>query len=175
MPATPARIVALCTALVALSVAPEAVAEQKREFIGSFGDWEAFYEGEGKSRLCYAASIPRKKVGKYRSRGDVQAFVTHSANGKIRDEVSVTTGYTYRKNSQPRISIGKSSYRLFVNGDTAWARDKKTDRALVRAMRRGRTMIVRGTSKRGTKTKDTYSLKGFTAAYNEIKTACGIK
>jgi hypothetical protein len=34
---------------------------------------------------------------------------------------------------------------------------------------------VRGTSTRGTKTTDTYSLSGFGAAVNAINTACGIK
>ena len=32
-----------------------------------------------------------------------------------------------------------------------------------------------GTSSRGTQTTDTYSLKGFTAAYKAINTACGVK
>jgi hypothetical protein len=33
-------------------------------------------------------------------------------------------------------------------------------------------MVVRGRSKRGTKTKDTYSLKGFTAGMKIIDKAC---
>ena len=33
-------------------------------------------------------------------------------------------------------------------------------------------MIVRGISSRGTNTKDTYSLKGFSAAYKAIKKVC---
>ena len=34
-------------------------------------------------------------------------------------------------------------------------------------------MIVQGTSSRGTKTTDTYSLIGFTKAYRAIADACG--
>jgi hypothetical protein len=34
---------------------------------------------------------------------------------------------------------------------------------------------VRGTSARGTKTTDTYSLAGFGAAITAINTACGVK
>ena len=44
--------------------------------------------------------------------------------------------------------------------------------ALVQSMIRGAKMVVRGTSWRGTKTTDTYSLKGFTAAYNKITETC---
>jgi len=64
---------------------------------------------------------------------------------------------------------------LFTSEGHAWARDTETDKAMVKAMMRGSTMIVKGTSWRGTKTTDTYSLKGFTAAYKESRTACGLK
>ena len=37
---------------------------------------------------------------------------------------------------------------------------------------KGSTMIFKGTSSRGTLTTDTYSLKGFTAAYRSLKTKC---
>ncbi len=36
-------------------------------------------------------------------------------------------------------------------------------------------MIVAGISSRGTLTTDTYSLNGFTAAYDAITRACGVK
>ncbi len=46
---------------------------------------------------------------------------------------------------------------------------------MVQAMRRGRKMVVRGLSTRGTKTVDTYQLAGFTAAHKAIGKACGVK
>ena len=42
-------------------------------------------------------------------------------------------------------------------------------------MAKGRQLIVTGYSSRGTKTTDTYSLAGFTAAYKAIGKACGVK
>ena len=42
----------------------------------------------------------------------------------------------------------------------------------VEAMKRGTEMVVRGISSRGTRTTDTYSLSGVTAAMNEIDKAC---
>jgi hypothetical protein len=41
-------------------------------------------------------------------------------------------------------------------------------------MIRGLEMVVRGTSSRGTATKDTYSLRGFTAAYEAARDACNL-
>jgi hypothetical protein len=43
---------------------------------------------------------------------------------------------------------------------------------MVKGMRAGNAMIMEGTSSRDTKTRDTYSLGGFTAAHNAINKAC---
>jgi hypothetical protein len=42
-------------------------------------------------------------------------------------------------------------------------------------MMKGTTMVVEGTSSRGSKTKDTYSLSGFGKMYQTISQACGVK
>jgi len=44
--------------------------------------------------------------------------------------------------------------------------------ALVKAMKRGNKLKVTGTSSRGNKTVDTYSLTGFTKAMQSIDKAC---
>ena len=59
--------------------------------------------------------------------------------------------------------------------ETAWAPDTTSDQRMVAAMKAGSVMVVQGTSARGTLTKDTYSLKGFTKAHSTISEACGIK
>ena len=46
------------------------------------------------------------------------------------------------------------------------------DKDIVAAMKRGSRMIINGTSFKGTKTKDTYSLSGFTSAYKAISNKC---
>ena len=59
-----------------------------------------------------------------------------------------------------------------TEGERAWPRDPRDDNKLVRAMKGGLNMVVTGRSTRGTKTTDTYSLLGFTAAMNAIDKAC---
>jgi len=73
------------------------------------------------------------------------------------------------------LAIDGQDFDLFTDGDSAWARDAETDRKLVQAMVRGNSMVVRGTSSRGTLTVDTYSLSGFTAARNAINKACKVR
>jgi hypothetical protein len=72
------------------------------------------------------------------------------------------------------VAIGDQSFELFTQGDGAWAKDKQADDALVKAMIKGLDMVVKGTSSRGTETIDTYSLSGFTKAYEAIGKACGL-
>lgn len=143
--------------------------------IGVFKDWTAHSEGKGKSRTCWIFSEPTKDEGKYKKRGRIYAIVTHRPSEKTKDQVQFTAGYTFKKGSPVKVVIGKKSFELFTNADTAWARDSRQDRALVRAMRAGSTMIVTGTSSRGTRTKDTYSLSGISAAHRAIGKACGVK
>ena len=57
--------------------------------------------------------------------------------------------------------------------DRAWAKDADDRQALVDAMRKGTSLVVQGTSARGTETTDTYSLMGFSKAYEAIGAACG--
>ena len=43
---------------------------------------------------------------------------------------------------------------------------------MIYAMKKGIKLIVTGVSTRGTKTVDTYTLTGFTAAYNKLTKDC---
>lgn len=151
-------------------------AAQDGGFIDTFDDWSAFADKENGKPLCYMASLPKKAEGNYEQRGDTYVMITHRPAEKTVGEVSVRAGYTYKEGSEveARIDSGQP-IALFTDGEFAWARDKDTDQAVVAAMKAGSTMIVTGTSSRGTLTTDTYSLKGFTAAYGAISKSCDVK
>ena len=157
-----------------LTTGPSPAPAQGIERLGDFGDWSAFQFTENGNKACYMASQPKKAAGDYKKRGDVYAIVTHRPAEKLRDEVSVLAGYAYKEGSTATLTIGDQSFELFTQGDGAWAKDKKGDDALVKAMIKGRDMVVKGTSSRGTETIDTYSLNGFSKAYAAIGKACGV-
>ena len=98
--------------------------------------------------------------------------MTNRKADNVRGEVSFEAGYTYKKNSTVKLAIGSQTFELFTSDGNAWAR-QGDDVKLVKAMKAGSKMVVRGTSSRGTATKDTYSLLGFTKAINAINKACG--
>ena len=166
-------VVCLVTVLVS-ALAAQPSRAQGIERIGDYGDWSAFQFSEDGNLACYMSSEPKKAKGKYKKRGDVFAIVTHRPAEKRFGEVSFIAGYSYQKDSWVEVKIGKQTFQLFTQDDGAWAPDAETDKKLVRAMRKGRTMVVTGTSTRGTLTTDTYSLSGFTKASRAIAKACGL-
>lgn len=163
------RLIVLAVVAAAL-LAFRPAAAQEAKHLGSFGDWEAFAAEAG--AYCYAGSKPTKQEGKYTTRGDAFLLVTNRPKEKSLDVVSVEAGYAYKEGSEATVTIAGQSFALFTSGGQAWARDAAGDAALVKAMRAGAAMIVVGSSSRGTRTTDTYSLKGFTAAHQAITKAC---
>ena len=141
--------------------------------LGQYGDWTAYSYKEGKNIVCYMASTPKKDEGKYQKRGDIYAIVTHRPAEKSYNVVNFVAGYNYKSGSKVSVKIGAKLFNnLFTNGTNAWAPDATTDKQIVEAMKKGQRMIVDGVSIKGTKTKDTYSLSGFSKAYQIISAKC---
>ncbi len=154
---------------------PAPVFAQKNASLGVFGDWDAYKETDGGKPVCYIGSQPKKATGKYKKRGDTYILITHRPAEKSFGVLSLKAGYTYQKTSETDVIIGDKTFKLFTDLGHAFAIDTKTDKALVAAMIKGAKMVVKGTSSRGTKTTDTYSLKGFSAAYKAIGKGCKVK
>lgn len=159
--------------VILLSSATIASASEPR-LIGTFGDWRAFTFTENGKKVCYMASQPKTAVGNYTRRGDVFALITHRPAEKTRDVFSYITGYPYKANSEVTLSANSRTFKLFTQDETAWAVDAEVDRAISAAIRGGSKMIVKGISKRGTKTTDTFSLSGSGKAYQKITKECGL-
>ena len=173
-PATiPARAVALA---LGLALATPALAQEPKP-VGTFGKWTAYTYKTKKGPVCYIVSQPEKsELSKKGAKRDPAFFlVTHRPGDKVRGEVSTIIGYPFRKNSLPTVTIDGKTFRLFAVGDGAWTDSPAMDRKIVAAMKKGRTMVVKGVSKRGTQSVDTYSLKGVTAALQKIDELCGYR
>jgi hypothetical protein len=156
--------------LLAIGLATAASA-QEPQVIGTFRDWKAYVYQSGSQKVCYMASAPKKAEGNYSARGKIWMLVTRRSPGP-KDVVSIIAGYNFGPDARVRVAVGDREFVLFTQGDTAWTMGEADDAALVAAMKAGVDMVVRGKSERGTDTKDTYSLLGFTAAYDAIGQAC---
>ena len=140
--------------------------------LAKFNDWTAFAEGEGKNLACMAVSKPKKAEGNYSRRGDIFAIVTHLPGQNKWNEFSIVAGYNFQPNSNPDVTIGDIKFQLFTSGSRAWSFSPSEDDKIVKFLKKSMKMKVVGTSSRGTITNDTYSLVGFSKAYQKINEAC---
>ncbi len=156
------------------SVLSIADAQTSPKIIGKFKSWTALKYKEKGKLVCFISSSPTKWSSKPKgvNRGDIYILVTHRPSFGTRDEVSVYVGYPLKKKSEAIAIIDGEKFRLFTDEKTAWARDSKTDKKLVKAMRSGNQLVINGVSSRGSKTRDIYSLLGFTSAHNTINRTC---
>lgn len=141
-------------------------------------DWSVFASNNPKQ--CWLVSTPKKSVNTKNgrvvevTRSKILLYVSFWPETNNRGEVSFTGGYPYNKNDVVDLNIDNKKFELFVpaEGEFAWAKDPVADKEIVAAMKVGVTAIVTGISKRGTQTKDTISLIGFTAALEDAEKRC---
>lgn len=159
---------ALCAVLAVFF----AVASAADKTLGTFNVWSAMTFDEDSEIVCMMWSQPEKSEGDYTRRGEIFVFVTHRPAGKEFNKVSFETGYTFKESSEVKVTIDAQTFTLYTDGSTAWGRNDGDDKRMVTAMRAGRQMTMEGVSSRGTQTRDSYSLSGFTAAHNAINKTC---
>lgn len=160
-------------AVLAVFFAMAASAQAQTPYsLGSYTDWNVWELNEGSQKICYIVSEPKKQAGTYTRRGKPAVLVTRRSVPVVTDEVSVQPGYTYLEGSSVDVAVGQSEFTLFTRGAHAWTKDSTEDQALIGVMKRGETMTVDGESSKNTTSSDTYSLLGFTKAYNAMVAAC---
>ncbi|MBL8685959.1 MAG: invasion associated locus B family protein [Alphaproteobacteria bacterium] len=146
--------------------------------LGKFDNWQAAsFEENGKTGCFMVSDAVKSEAveGSYSSRGRVYMMITHRPANNTLDTVTFFTGYPYKLNSEVTIQVDNGAkHILFTQDDKAWVKDANGDKILVDAMRRGKNLTVLGTSARNTKTRDTFSLTGFSKAYAAINTACNV-
>jgi hypothetical protein len=168
----PNMIRSIFTLMTSILVFSGTVHAQEPKEISTHGAWAAYsYKADG-GTVCYIISQPTKSEPANVRRDPIHFLVTHRTKGKSRNEVNTIIGYPFKKSSLSVLRVDGSKFEMFTNGDGAWLDSKTKDRQVVVAMKRGSKMTINGTSWRGTKTSDSYSLEGVTAAMDAIDKAC---
>ena len=99
-------------------------------------------------------------------------------NNNIKNKyyVGFDFGYPFAEKDKVKLTIDDNiSFEIDTFAQTAWINSSENpnlDIKIIQAMKKGSVLIAEGTSKRGTETKDTYSLVGFTKAFNKVKDVC---
>ena len=138
--------------------------------------WSVFVEDDPKE--CWSVSSPTMTVNTRDGqevpvrRGDILLFVTFRPASGVAGEVSFTGGYPFADGSTVELDIDGTTYQLFTEGEYAWPASAADDATIVAAMKRGADATLTARSSRGTRTQDTFSLFGFTAALDEAQSRC---
>jgi hypothetical protein len=156
---------ALAVSVVLLS-ALSASAQPTR--VKQFDAWGVYSYGTGSNKNCYALSVPTTQLPANVSHGD-NFFLVAPQAGASNMMPQAIMGYGLREGSRITVTIGNESFTLVPKENAAWVRDPAREPALVAAMRGGSDMTLKATSARGTNTTYTFSLKGVTAALNEVR------
>ena len=121
---------------------------------------------------CYIGSIPiETDLSKEKKRGDTYILVYKMIGNQV-SVIQVEAGYNYKLNKDIIIKIDSKNYKFYTTEDaldSAWTDD---DAKVIFAMKKGIKLVITGESSRGTITNDTYTLKGFTSAFDQLAENC---
>jgi invasion protein IalB len=166
--------------LAAIAFAAPALAQGKKNpaeqavLLGQFGDWGAYKASPGGKKVCFALSKPTAAVTEpaNKKRDPSYAFVSTRPSEKVKNEISVIVGYPQKSGHDASAAIGSANYVLYTQNDGAWVKNAAEEPKMVEAMRKGHDLIVKSESNSGTKTTDTYSLKGISEALDKVAEEC---
>ena len=177
-PKAGATVLGIAGGLAAAALlAAGAAAQESSNKVATKQAWVVFEEPSPKE--CWATSAPveslntrgGKPVSVRRSDILLMAFFRPSAGAN--GQVGFTGGYPFAKGSVVKITVDGKEFELFTEGEWGWPTSTKVDADIIEAFKRGNDAVVSARSSRGTRTKDTFSLIGFTAAFEEARRRCG--
>ena len=148
---------------------------EEATLLGQFGDWGAYKANPNGKEVCFALSKPTKGVTDPpgRNRDQAYAFISTRPAEKVKNEVSVIVGYPQKAGYDAEATIdGSANSRLYTQDDGAWVKNAAQESQMVDTMRKGAQMVIVSVSSRGTKTTDTYSLKGISDALDKVAAEC---
>lgn len=175
---SPLRTALLGGALALIALAGHAQ-EESTNNVAVKTDWSVFVEDDPTE--CWGVSPPKETVNTREGRvvsvrrGEILLFVTFRPGADVSGEVSFTGGYPFASDSTVSLQIGDNSFELFTDSSSpewAWSATPQDDTRIVAAMKAGAEAVLTGRSARGTTTRDTFSLLGFTAAHDEAQRRC---
>jgi invasion protein IalB len=156
---------------------PPANPAAQAALLGQFGDWGAYTASPGGSKVCFALAKPASMVDTPANRrtaaNPVYMFISTRPGEKVKDEVSVlVTGYQLKGNTEATATVGSANFAMYTQNDGAWVKNAAEESQLVDALRKGQDVVIKATTAKGTKTTDTFSLKGFSQALDRVAQEC---
>ena len=135
--------------------------------LGDFDDWIAATHQEAGQPVCYAFTRAQSSSPAMTGRGAVILTVTQRMSG--RDAVALEAGYAFAQDAAVTVQADQTGLEFYTHQRAAFAR--KGHDAVTAFQVAGRA-ISRSPAPHDVTVTDTFSLKGFSAAYAAISKAC---
>ena len=138
--------------------------------------WSVFEDTNPKE--CWAVSSPTETVNTKDGRvvavrrGDILLMTFYRPDAGVKGQITFTGGYPFAGGSTVNVNIGGQEFEMFTEVEWAWPASTADDAKIITAMKRGADAVLTARSSRGTITKDTFSLLGYTAAVEEAEKRC---
>jgi hypothetical protein len=159
-----------------LSAAAAGAQDSSTARVDAMTDWSVFEEET--PRECWAVTTYKESVNTKDgrvvavTRGEILLMVFFRPEAGVSGQIAFTGGYPFADGSTVNVVIGDSEFELYTEGEWAWPATPQDDTRIITAMKRGADAVVSAVSSRGTATKDTFSLLGFTAAFDDAEARC---
>jgi hypothetical protein len=138
--------------------------------------WSVFEDKDPKE--CWAVSAPKETVNTKDGRvvavrrSDILLMAFYRPAAGVSGQITFTGGYPFASGVPVTLEVDGEKYALTSEGEWAWSESSDADAKIIAAMKRGKGAVLTARSARGTQTKDTFSLLGFTAALDEASKRC---
>lgn len=137
-----------------------------RETIGIYKGWGALRDAT--PRRCYAIARPATAGG--RSTG--WTSIANWPRRALRESLHVRLSRVRDRSAPVTLSVGERRFQLVAHDIDAWAADAASDRAIVTAIRSGRSMSVEAVGPGGRPFADVYLLAGAATAIDAAALGC---
>ena len=144
--------------------------------VNAMTNWSVFEGSE--PRECWAVTTFKESVNTKDgrvvavNRGEILLMIFYRPDENVSGQLAFTGGYPFAPGSTVNFKVGTSEFELYTEGEWAWPASEQEDAKIITAMKRGADAVLTAVSARGTTTKDTFSLFGFTAAVEDTEKRC---
>ena len=167
----------IATGLMALPFVTPSMAQDVKQ-LGTFKSWTAWTGSDANGVMCYISAEPEswtpKEVGGAPvKRSPIHFLVINRKGLGTKNEVQTQVGYPFHPtNASVTATVDGKTFPMVTEGEAAWLAVEADEPTFVEALKAGTKLTVNGTSQKGNKMSDSYSLSGVTAALGEISKAC---
>lgn len=166
------RWAAVSAAALGLALLATAPARAEPKLLGNFEMWDAYRTSQGGGVVCYAVAEPKTKLPAGAKRDPIFMVISTWPGQSVANQPNIQIGYPIKDGSSVVVQVGAESFEFFAQGDNAWLKSDADEARFIQAARQGAEAQVKGTSRRGTETTDSYSLKGLAAALDKVSQNC---